>query len=134
MEAEIEVMHLQGKECRRLPALTRDQEGVLPCSSLSVFLAILGSQYFCMNYRICLSISTKTSCQTFHKDSVESVDSFGEISSVGKESTCNAGNPDLIPESGRSTGEGIGYPPQYSWVPLVAQLVKNLPAMQETWI
>ena len=55
-------------------------------------------------------------------------------SSVGKESTCNAGDPSLIPGSGRSTGEGIGYPLQYSWVFLVAQLVKNLLAMQETWV
>ena len=55
-------------------------------------------------------------------------------SSVGKESVCNAGDPGLIPGSGRSTGEGIGYPLQYSWAFLVAQLVKNLPAMQETWI
>ena len=50
-------------------------------------------------------------------------------SSVGKESTCNAGNPSLIPGSGRSAGEGIGYPLLYSWASLVAQLVKNLPAM-----
>ena len=35
-------------------------------------------------------------------------------SSVGKESTCNAGDPSLIPGSGRSTGEGTGYPLQYS--------------------
>jgi len=35
---------------------------------------------------------------------------------------------------GRSTGEGIGYPLQYSWASLVAQLVKNPPAMQETWV
>ena len=54
-------------------------------------------------------------------------------SSVGKKSTCNAGNPSLIPGSGRSVGEGIGYPFQYSWASLVAQLVKNLPAVQETW-
>ena len=54
-------------------------------------------------------------------------------SSVGKESACNAGDPGSIPGSGRS-GEGIGYPLQYSWASLVAQLVKNLPAMQETWI
>ena len=54
-------------------------------------------------------------------------------SSVGEESACNAGDPGLIPESGRSPGEGIGYPLQYSWVSLVAQMVKNLPAMQETW-
>ena len=54
-------------------------------------------------------------------------------SSVGKESTCNAGDPDSIPVSG-SSGEGIGYPLQHSWALLVAQLVKNLPAMQETWV
>ena len=40
----------------------------------------------------------------------------------------------MIPGSGRSTGKGIGYPLQYSWASLVAQLVKNLPAMQETWV
>ena len=54
-------------------------------------------------------------------------------SSVGKESAWNAGDPSLIPGSGRSPGEGIGYPLQYSWASLVAQLVKNPPAMQETW-
>ena len=54
--------------------------------------------------------------------------------SGGKESTCNAGDPSLIPGSGRSAGEEMGYPLQYSWAPLVAQLVKNLPAMWETWI
>ena len=46
-------------------------------------------------------------------------------SSVGKESTCKAGDPSSIPGSGRSAGEGVGYPPQYSWDSLVAQLVKN---------
>ena len=55
-------------------------------------------------------------------------------SSVVKESTCSARDPCSIPGSGRSTGEGIGYPLQYSWASLVAQLVKNLPAMQETWV
>ena len=55
-------------------------------------------------------------------------------SSVGKESACNAGDPSLIPGSGRSPGEGIGYPLQYSWASLVAQLVKNPPAMWETWV
>ena len=59
---------------------------------------------------------------------------FTADSSVGKESTCNAGDPNLIPGLGRSTGEGIGYPFQYSWASLVAQLIKNLPAMQETWV
>ena len=55
-------------------------------------------------------------------------------SSVGKESTCNAGNLSLIPGLGRSPGEGIGYPLQCSWASFVAQLVKNLPAMQKTLV
>ena len=50
-------------------------------------------------------------------------------SSAGKESTYNAGDPSSIPESGRSAGEGIGYPLQYSWAFLVAQLVTNSPAV-----
>ena len=54
-------------------------------------------------------------------------------SSVGKESACNAGDLGSIPGSGGSTAEEIGYPLQYSWASLAAQLVENLPAMQETW-
>jgi len=53
---------------------------------------------------------------------------------AGEESTCNVGDPGLIPGSGRPTGEGIGYPLQYSWASLVAHLVKNPPAMWETWV
>ena len=55
-------------------------------------------------------------------------------SSVGKECACNAGDTGSIPGSERSAGEGIGYPLQYSRVSLVAQLVKNLSAMRETWV
>ena len=55
-------------------------------------------------------------------------------SSAGKESACNAGDSGLIPGSERSAGEGLSYPLQYSWASLVAQLVKNLPAMQGTWV
>ena len=58
---------------------------------------------------------------------------FPDIS-VGKESACNAGNPGSIPGLGRSAGEGLGYPLQYSWASLVAQLVKSLPAIRETWV
>ena len=54
--------------------------------------------------------------------------------SAGKESACNAGDPGSIPGSGRSTGEGVGYPRQYSWASPVAQTVKNPPEMQETWV
>ena len=54
--------------------------------------------------------------------------------SVGKESACNAGDTGSIPGSGRCAGEGISYPLQCSWASLVAQLVKNPPAMWETWV
>ena len=71
------------------------------------------------------------------------IDSFTHIythswgfpgSSAGKESTCNVGDPVLIPGSGRSPGKGLGYLLQDSWASLVAQMVKNLPAMQEAWV
>ena len=55
-------------------------------------------------------------------------------SSAGKESACNAGDTNSIPGSGRFPGEGMGYPLQYSWVYLVALMVKNPPAMRETWV
>ena len=55
-------------------------------------------------------------------------------SSAGKESACNAGDPSSILGSRRLAGKGIGYPLQYSWASLVAQLVKNPPAMGETWV
>ena len=53
---------------------------------------------------------------------------------VGKDFACNAGDPGLIPGLGKSRGDGIGYPLQYSLDSLVAQLVKTLPAMWETWV
>ena len=62
-----------------------------------------------------------------------SVDVSFPHSSVGKESTSNAGDPSSIPGSGRSE-EGMGYLLQYSWASLVPQLVRNPPAMQETWV
>ena len=55
-------------------------------------------------------------------------------SSVGKESACNAGDPGSIPGLGRSTEDGIGYPLQYSWASIVAQLVKNPPAKWDSWV
>ena len=56
------------------------------------------------------------------------------IAQLVKKSTCNAGDPSSIPGSKRYTGKKIDYPLQYSWAFLVARLVKNLPAMQETWV
>ena len=64
---------------------------------------------------------------------VVSTDGFHGIS-AGKESTCKARDLALIPQSGRSPGEGIGYPLQYSWASLEAQMVKNVPAMWGTWV
>ena len=55
-------------------------------------------------------------------------------SSAGKKSACIVGDPSSIPGSGRSPGEGIGYPLQHSWASLVAQMVKNTPAVWETWV
>jgi len=55
-------------------------------------------------------------------------------SSPGKESTFSTGDPGLIPGLGRSAGEGIGHPLQFSWACLVAQLVKKPLAVQETWV
>ena len=59
---------------------------------------------------------------------------FPDSSVDKKKSACNEGDPGLIIRTGRSAGEGIGYQPQYCWASLVAQLVKNLPAMWETWV
>ena len=56
------------------------------------------------------------------------------VAELVKKSACNAGDSGLIPGSGGFSGEGIGYPLQYSWASLVAQLVKNPPAMPETWV
>ena len=74
-----------------------------------------------------------------HADDLQHLQGFVLISgfphrSVGKLSACNAGDPSSISRSGRSAGEGIGYPLQYSWSSLVAQLVKNPPAVRETWV
>jgi len=55
-------------------------------------------------------------------------------SSAGKESAYNAGDSSLIPGLGSSPGEGIGFPFQYSWASLVAETVKNPPAVRETWV
>ena len=54
--------------------------------------------------------------------------------SAGQESACNAGDPGSIPWLRSSPGVGIGYPLQYSWASLVAQMVKNPPAMWDTWV
>ena len=54
------------------------------------------------------------------------------VAQLVKNLPVTAGDPSSIPEMGSSPGEGIGYPLQYSWASLVAQLGKNPTAMQET--
>ena len=72
-------------------------------------------------------------CHPSHSFDVVSLSFIGfPDSSVGKESACSAGDLSSTPGSGRSAGERIGYPLQYSWASLVAQLIKNPPAMRET--
>ena len=58
----------------------------------------------------------------------------GSSAGKKKKSACSAGEPSSTPRSGRSPGEGIGYPLQYSWASLVAQMVKNPPVMWKTWV
>ena len=91
----------------------------MQCGVFVLFICLL-----CLVTQSCLTLCNPTDC---------SLPGFPG-SSAGRESACNAGDPRLIPLSGRSTGEGIGYPLQYSQASLVAKLVKNLPAMQETWV
>ena len=97
------------------------------------------------NMRVLYTISS-TRISLFHKDIFWEILSFCSCcycfvffwrggflgSSAGQESACSAGDPGSIPVLGRSAGEGIGYPLQCFWFSLVAQVVKNLPAMQET--
>ena len=72
---------------------------------------------------------------TLNKGKLEAIHrDFVPHSSVGKESACSAGDPSSIPGLGRSAGGGIGYPLQYPWAALVAQLVTNPLAMRGTWI
>ena len=54
-------------------------------------------------------------------------------SSASKESASNAGDSGSISGLQSSPEEGIGYPLQDSWASLLAQMVKNPPAMWETW-
>ena len=94
------------------------------------FLAILWNSAFSWVY---LSLSPLPLASLLSSVICKASLGFHDSSTV-KESACNARDLGLIPASGRFAGERIGYPLQYSWASLMAQLVKNLPAMQETWI
>ena len=113
------------------------------CQERSVFMkgwvsasprVILALKHHSTKVRVILSINKQTIKSGKPRFNLFSQwEGFPDRSAV-KESSCNAGDPNSIPGSGRSAGEGIGCPLQYSWASLVAQLVKNLPAMLETWI
>ena len=106
------------------------------CSICKQILLVLLLKYIQIQPLVTISTSTIQVCGGDHCNSflINSLPASTRDSSVGKESTCNAGDPSLIPGSGRSPGEGIGYPLPHSWASLVAQLVKNLPTMQETLV
>ena len=97
---------------------------------------LLTWKYIQTNNFIIMSLPQNLNFGTDNKYNYFLKGSFGAslIAQFGKESTCNAGEPSSIPGLGRSAGEGIGYLLQYSWASLVAQLVKNPPAMQEIWV
>ena len=78
-----------------------------------------------------MPIITLSRYTTSNKDSQHREQCPGR--SAGKEPACNSEDPSPIPGSGRSAGEGTGYPLQSSWASLVAQLAKNPPALWETW-
>ena len=89
--------------------------------------------FWMLSFKPDFSLSSFTFIERVFTSSLLSAMGFPH-SSVGKESACISGDPGSIPGSGSSPGEGIGYPLQHSWVSLAAQLVKNLPAMWETWV
>ena len=93
------------------------------CPSLSLNQELEVSSYWGRHFRSRDRLKTRPLASVGFPDS-----------SAGKESACSAGDPGSIPGSRRPPGEGKGYPHQYSWAPLVAQLVKNPPAMQDTWV
>ena len=85
----------------------------------------------CLNYDLISDLSGKI--LSFKNILLRKPSSWFPGSSAGKEIACNAGDLGSIPGLGRSTGEGIGCPLQYSLASLVAQLVKNVPVVWETW-
>ena len=101
---------------------------------LTVVLCVATSATNLFVWQHSLDVDNVGFCWRDFLNSVKRVALRDPANTVGKESTCNAGDPSSIPGSGRSTGEGIGYPLQYSWASLVAKLVKNPPAMRETWV
>ena len=101
-------------------------------SFLKTLLAIVGPLNFLKRSRMGLSISTEKPVEVLIEITFNLWGFPG--SSAGKESACNAGDSGLIPGSERTSGERIGYPFQYSWASLLAQMVKNLPSVEETWV
>ena len=103
-------------------------ENFLPTPSKSHYL------YLSISFSACFFPLLVSSLSLFHHyiGNLLASDEVFRDSSVAKEAACNAGDLGLIPGSRRSSGEGIGYPLQYSWTSLVAQLVKNPLAMWET--
>ena len=98
-------------------------------------LGPLGSRCSSSSASFAESVNSATVRQQYAMTVIRLIASMGfPGGSEGKESACNAGDSGSIPGPGGSGGEGIGHPLQCSWASLVTQLVKNPPAMRETWV
>ena len=121
----VEIPPIQTLHCKSLRHQTRRQWKVRGLkewmTEATVFSVWSGDQNFCLPFSLSFSQELQ-----FKKGFLDN--------SVGKESTCIAGDPGLTPGLERSAGEGIGYPFKNSWASFVAQLVKNPPAIRETWV
>ena len=157
MKEAADITHISAGECL-LPDLERSSNGSLPCE-----LHFCGSQLYAEIPRTSQWLQLYTRSAVLNLFGAQGLiwwktvfpqnrrgEGWGLVSgwlkhiafivhgflksSVGKESDFNAGDPGSIHGSGRSAGEGIGYPLGYSWASLVALLVKNTSAMRETWV
>ena len=130
--------HREEKACRRNGFLKKKKKKKEIQDSDTFVCSIIGntsvsSLHFCLLFFLAFSPVLLNVLSHMLNSSISIVSCFPD-GSADKESTCNAGDPSLIPGSERSTGEEIVYPLQYFWASLVSELVKNLPAVRETWV
>ena len=118
---------------RKLPSWINSEEAAKPHTRLQPHLSLWfqpGETHAKDSVTLCLKFQENLEIRNLCHSKILNLWLGFLDSLVGKESICNVGYPSLIPGWGRSAGEGIGY----SWASLVAQLVKNPPALEETWV
>ena len=112
--------------CMQIPAHLSHQESAIHIHTFPLF-------WISFPFRSSQNIEQSSPCYTVGSHYLFFTKGFPG-SSVSKESTCKARDPSWITGLGRSPGEEIGYPFQYSWTSLVAQTVKNQPSVPYTWV